>query len=154
MAVVADGGGVELYRDHILQEFYSMFFWPDSEPTKLLHHPKQKWPVKTTLRGLATAAVLKVPHFWAVNYFTVCNLINQALSWRTWKGGGDLRLKGTGVRICKWGKKFDMSCTTYVLGQCEYNSFYFIYRIALVLMWIRIQHFRSSRVLMTKKLKD
>ncbi len=25
-------------------------FWPDSEPTKLLHHPKQKWPVKTTLR--------------------------------------------------------------------------------------------------------
>jgi hypothetical protein len=29
---------------------FTLSFWPDSEPTKLLHHPKQKWPVKTTLR--------------------------------------------------------------------------------------------------------
>jgi hypothetical protein len=26
--------------DHILQELYTLF-WPDSEPTKLLYHPKQ-----------------------------------------------------------------------------------------------------------------
>ena len=31
---------------------FTLCFWPDSEPTKLLHHPKQKWPVKTTLRDL------------------------------------------------------------------------------------------------------
>jgi hypothetical protein len=29
---------------------FTLCFWPDSEPTKLLHNPKQKWPVKTTLR--------------------------------------------------------------------------------------------------------
>ncbi len=29
---------------------FTLCFGPDSEPTKLLHHPKQKWPVKTTLR--------------------------------------------------------------------------------------------------------
>ncbi len=29
---------------------FTLGFWPDSKPTKLLHHPKQKWPVKTTLR--------------------------------------------------------------------------------------------------------
>jgi hypothetical protein len=29
---------------------FTLCFWPYSEPTKLLHHPKQKWPVKTTLR--------------------------------------------------------------------------------------------------------
>ena len=28
----------------------TLCFWPDSEPTKLLHHPKQKWPRKTTFR--------------------------------------------------------------------------------------------------------
>jgi hypothetical protein len=35
--------------DHILQEFNTLWdcFWPYSEPTKLLHHPKLK-PVKTT----------------------------------------------------------------------------------------------------------
>ncbi len=31
---------------------FTLCFWPDSEPTKLLHHPKQKWPVKTTLKVL------------------------------------------------------------------------------------------------------
>ncbi len=31
---------------------FTLCFWPGSEPTKLLHHPKQKWPVKTTLRDL------------------------------------------------------------------------------------------------------
>jgi hypothetical protein len=29
---------------------FTLFFWPDSELAKLLHHTKQKWPVKTTLR--------------------------------------------------------------------------------------------------------
>ncbi len=29
---------------------FTLCFWPDSEPTKFLHNPKQKWPVKTTLR--------------------------------------------------------------------------------------------------------
>ncbi len=28
---------------------FTLCFWPHSELTKLLHHPKQKWPVKTTL---------------------------------------------------------------------------------------------------------
>ena len=31
---------------------FTLCFWPDSEPTKLLHRPKQKLPVKTTLRDL------------------------------------------------------------------------------------------------------
>ncbi len=35
--------------DHICRSF-TLCFWPDSKPTKLLHHPKQKWPVKMTLR--------------------------------------------------------------------------------------------------------
>ncbi len=45
--VAVGGGGLNCAVDHILHEFYT---WPDSEPTKFLHHPKQKWPVKTTLR--------------------------------------------------------------------------------------------------------
>jgi hypothetical protein len=28
----------------------TLCFWPDLEPTKLLHHPKQKWLAKTTFR--------------------------------------------------------------------------------------------------------
>jgi hypothetical protein len=36
------GGMLNCPVDHILQEFYTEFFyWPDSKPTKLLHHPKQ-----------------------------------------------------------------------------------------------------------------
>ncbi len=42
-------GGVEMYCGPYLQSF-TLSFWPDSKPTKLLHHPKQKWPEKTTLR--------------------------------------------------------------------------------------------------------
>jgi hypothetical protein len=34
------GGGVNCAVDHILQEFYALFL-TNSEPTKLLHHPKQ-----------------------------------------------------------------------------------------------------------------
>ncbi len=30
---------------------FTLIFWPDSEPTKVLHLPQQKWPVKTTFRG-------------------------------------------------------------------------------------------------------
>jgi hypothetical protein len=39
------GGGVGVLNcavHHILQEFYTLCFWSDSEPTKLLHHPKLK----------------------------------------------------------------------------------------------------------------
>ncbi len=52
---VAVGGGAgwgvfNCVIDHNLQEFLTLCFWLDSEPTKLLHHPKQKLPVKTTFR--------------------------------------------------------------------------------------------------------
>ncbi len=40
-------GGVEMYCT--VDRSFTLCFWPDLEPTKLLHHPKQKWPVKTTL---------------------------------------------------------------------------------------------------------
>ncbi len=44
-------GGVEMYiLWTILCRSFTLCFWPDSEPTKFLHHPRQKWPVKTTLR--------------------------------------------------------------------------------------------------------
>jgi hypothetical protein len=44
------GGGVlKCTVDHILQEFYTLFL-TRFKTTKLLHYPKQKWPVKTTLR--------------------------------------------------------------------------------------------------------
>jgi hypothetical protein len=46
---VGEGGVLICVVDHILQEFNTLF-WQDSEPSKLLHHPKQKWPVKTTFR--------------------------------------------------------------------------------------------------------
>ncbi len=40
------GGGGELCCvEHILQEF-TLCFWPDAEPTKLLHHPKQNYQWK------------------------------------------------------------------------------------------------------------
>jgi hypothetical protein len=37
---------------HISSMSFTVRFWPDSEATKLLHHPKEKWPVKTTFRGV------------------------------------------------------------------------------------------------------
>jgi hypothetical protein len=56
------GGGVDLCCRPYSADFFSLMlipnfstlcFWPDSEPTKLLPHPKQKWPVKTTLRDVS-----------------------------------------------------------------------------------------------------
>ncbi len=44
------GGGVWNVLCTIFCRSFTLCFWPDSEPAKLLHHPKQKWPVKTTLR--------------------------------------------------------------------------------------------------------
>ncbi len=47
------GGGCWNVLWTIFWRSFTLRFWPDSEPTKLLHHPKQKWPVKTTLRDLS-----------------------------------------------------------------------------------------------------
>ncbi len=44
------GGGCWNVLWTIFYRSFTLCFWPDSEPTKLLHHPKQKWPVKTTFR--------------------------------------------------------------------------------------------------------
>ncbi len=49
VAVGAGWGVLSCVVDHILHEFNTLFL-TRSEPTKFLHHPKQKWPVKTTLR--------------------------------------------------------------------------------------------------------
>ncbi len=43
------GGGWNVLWTIFCRSF-TLCFWSDSEPTKLLHHPKQKWPVKTTFR--------------------------------------------------------------------------------------------------------
>ncbi len=59
---------------------FTFFFWQDSESTILLHHPKQKWPVKTTLKywclyssfvqardlpyGSRRAIYRATPHWW------------------------------------------------------------------------------------------
>jgi hypothetical protein len=48
--IVWGGGGCWNVLWTIFCRSYTLCFWPDSEPTKLLHHPRQKWPVKTTLR--------------------------------------------------------------------------------------------------------
>jgi hypothetical protein len=51
--VIVGGGGCRGCWNVMWTIFYRSFtlcFWPDSEPTKLLHHPRQKWPVKATLR--------------------------------------------------------------------------------------------------------
>ncbi len=44
------GGGCWNVLWNIFCRSFPLCFWPDSEPTKLLYHPIQKWPVKTTLR--------------------------------------------------------------------------------------------------------
>ncbi len=46
--------------DHSLQEFIH------SEPTKMLHHPKQKWPVMTTLKGQCH----EIFCFWFFSYIS------------------------------------------------------------------------------------
>jgi hypothetical protein len=39
---VQQGGGIGLCREHLQELLYKLCIWPDSEPTKLLYHPKQK----------------------------------------------------------------------------------------------------------------
>ncbi len=48
---VYDCGGCWNVLCTVFCRSFTLCFRPDSEPTKLLYHPKQKWPVKTTLRG-------------------------------------------------------------------------------------------------------
>ncbi len=40
------GGGCWNVLWTIFCRSFTLCFWPDSEPKKLLYHPKQKWPVK------------------------------------------------------------------------------------------------------------
>ncbi len=44
------GGGCWNVLWTIFCRSFTLCFWLDWEPTKLPHHPKQKWPVKTTLK--------------------------------------------------------------------------------------------------------
>ncbi len=44
--------------DHILQEFYTLF-WPHLEPTKLLHHPQTKMTSKDDIKGLVSLKFLR-----------------------------------------------------------------------------------------------
>ncbi len=45
VVTVGGGGGCWNVLWTIFSRSFTLCFWPDSEPTKLLHHPKQKLPV-------------------------------------------------------------------------------------------------------------
>ncbi len=53
---------------------FTLCFWSDSEHTKLLHHPKQKWPVNTTKRDWLTTWFSSVFwtrfHNWALSAYS------------------------------------------------------------------------------------
>ncbi len=49
--LVGGGGGCWNVLWTIFCRSFTLGFWPDSKPTKFLHNPKQKGPVKTTLRN-------------------------------------------------------------------------------------------------------
>ncbi len=56
---VGEGGMLSCVLDHMLQEFNTLFLTRLRTYTILLHHPKQKWPVKTTFRGLVSLKFLR-----------------------------------------------------------------------------------------------
>ncbi len=61
---------------------FTLFQRPDSEPTKLLHHPQTKWPVKTdVIKGLVSLKFLRPWH-------THSDLLNKDISELKYIEGG------------------------------------------------------------------
>ncbi len=75
------GGCVSCFVDHILQEFNALFL-TRFRITKLLHHPIQKWPVKTTFRDwcLWSSVLHGLTQLLAVHFFLELCVLSRLLA--------------------------------------------------------------------------
>jgi hypothetical protein len=68
---MGDGGGLISVRDHILQEFNTLYLTRYVEPTKLLDHPKQKPRKGGGLRQMNTCRRVPLQDFFYITTFGV-----------------------------------------------------------------------------------
>jgi hypothetical protein len=119
-------------------------FWPDSEPTKLLYHPKQKWPVKTTLKVHKHEIILDFflpksnPYMPFLNFWKKFRFFLMNFDVRTYPRWLSIR----GTKFFWWAiqKIFFLKIFTLVLLDGFLDDFWKFW-LFIVKIWILIWYF-------------